>query len=578
MISSLLTINQVLSETVEKYPNNRVIIVPKNQNGNKEDEIVTYRELKYRIDSLASALVDIGIGKGDLFGICANQSIEGIVSTFALSKIGAITINMKIEDGGSEFIDIFDSIKFKGLVFSNGPSTTAKAGKDQLKFLLEMIPELKFSNTGQIDTQQYPNLKYLISIDENTNAANMSSMIPGLNHYESLLNRGNQLVKIGFPRLKECEQNVSCYDPSFMILSSGSTGKQKAILRSQLSIVNNGYYFAQRFNLNESDVFGGLFFNDCGIGKTSLVAAITVGAAILTLPDNPFDRTSMIETMDNYRVTTFQSGPTIFHNIINNPKLNQYNLTSLKKGMVSSNVCPVELDTKIKNVLGIDQCIHGYGMSEVMLAFSTNHDTPLETFAKSVGKILPGFQAKLVNSNGEIVPIGEIGHLYIKSYALFLEYYGNKTKTEEVFEDGWFKTGDYAKFDSQGNCEILGRKDDTIFLYQDDILAPKELEDILLTHPKIKNVQVFGIPNEQKYDDIVTWIILNDNNDNNSTFDGESSPSLTLDDVISFLNGRTSIAKYPKYIEIVSEFPLNRNSKPLKRVMREITIQKLKNK
>eukprot|EP01132_Coremiostelium_polycephalum_P005517 gene5517-6872_t len=547
------TVNQLLSESVKNFKDKTAFIF---ENCNNEVTKTSFKEFESMVNSVSVGFIEIGIRKGDFIGVYSIDSLKTIVCLFALQKIGAVTVNMFPSFGANEVQEIILETNCKGVIISNGINDM-----DQSGLIKEFITDLSISesNSNEINSKLFPNLKLIISVDQEQYVDKNKN--PYLN-YSSVKNLGDELLKNGF-KLGEYESLVSCYDPSQILFSSGSTGKQKMILHNQFSFVNNTFFYPKIFNLNENDVFGNLGPIYAGNGKQSILASIIIGATMVYLPFDSSMRTQLIESIEKYSISVIQGSPSTFNSIINNPRIKQVNIKSLKKGMITGFHCKSIQAKEIKNLLGMEQCIHGYGMSEILLATSTFHDSPIDTFIYTVGSVLPHSSIKIIDSDCNIVPIGEIGQLCIKSFSVLMEYYRDPKKTKESFINGWFKTGDFSKIDENGNITIIGRMDD-IIKSNGYMISPKEIEDFLITHPKIKDVQVFGIPNQQWGEAIVAWIILKN-----------SSDSLLLDEITSYFKGKLSIKKTPKFIEIVTEFPLNRNLKPLKRIMRDITIKKL---
>eukprot|EP01132_Coremiostelium_polycephalum_P004329 gene4329-5419_t len=550
-----ITVSQLLSESVNKFQDKIALVFEYSKN---EVTKTGFREFENMVNSISAAFIDIGIRKSDFIGVWSIDCLETIVCLFALQKIGAVTVNFFPYFGSIEFQDAMLRTKCKGIIISNGLTM-----KDQSRYLKDFIPDLKpsESNPNQVCSELFPDLKIIIS--NNKDNFIEQNQCPYL-HYSSVKLIGDELLKNGF-KLSEYESLVSCHDPSQILFSSGSTGKQKMILHNQFFYTNNPFFYAQRVGFTPNDVAGNVGPMYLGIGKVFMLASLIAGSTMVFLPFDSVDKTQLIESIEKYSISVIKAPPTIFQNILNNPRLKQVNIRSLKKGIISSFHGNINIYKDIKTVLGMEQCIHGFGMSEIGLGLSTFRDSPIDTFINTSGTVLPHTSAKIINTDGSIVPIGEIGQLCFKSYSVMLEYYGDEKKTTDSFINGWFKSGDLAKMDKDGNFTIIGRMDDIFKTRQGHLVPPKEVEDFLNTHPKIKDSQVFGIPyNESQAHEIVAWIILKNESD-----------SITLDEINSYFIGKTSFFKIPTHIEIVSEFPLNSTLKPSKKLMKEITIKKL---
>eukprot|EP01132_Coremiostelium_polycephalum_P003151 gene3151-3941_t len=538
------TVNQVLLETVEKYPNKIAILEY------PVERKITYKELYESICSFSVGLIDLGIGKGDRVSVWTSQSIETIIVYFALDMIGAVTVNLFPLNGIHQFSELIPLTRSKGLIISGEINDLDQSGK-----IDHCLEELKSMKPGYFHSDQYPDLKFLISFKENA--------VEGpITNFNSVLERGKKLIMDGF-KLDKYVSQVSCHDPSQILLTSGTSGKPKVIVHSQFSLVNTGNFTSKRMNLNENDVYTNLDHIFHVSGKNSLSSCVFVGATIVIVPFKLNGRSTLVEAIQKFNITASHGNPVFYNQLIDEIQRLGVKITSLKKGKVTGFHCTQTLAEKIKSVLGMDHIINGYGLSESFLTFSTEYNSDFELFKNSIGKVYPHCSAKIINSNGNILPIGEIGQLVLKSYSNLLEYFGDKKKTDECLVDGWFYTGDEAKFDEDGNCTIIGRIVDTIKLLGNRI-ATKDIEDLIKTHPKIKDVQVFGIPNEKYGQSLVAWIILNDNEKENQ--------NESYKEIKSFFDDKLSSINTTKRIEIVSKFPLSFGGKPSKKIMRELTL------
>eukprot|EP01132_Coremiostelium_polycephalum_P005947 gene5947-7406_t len=456
-----ITFSQLLRESVTKFQD-KIAIIVENKN---EVTKTTFKEFQNLVDSVSAAFIEIGIKKGDFIGVWSPECLETLVCLFALPKIGAVTVNLFPTFDSIEFQDAMLRANCKGLIIFNG--------KDE---------------HGLISNDKH---------GENNNR-------PYLN-YNTIKKMGEELLKNGF-QLTDYESLVSCYDPSQIIFSSGST---------------------ERFNLKENDVFGNIGPIFVGNGKQYILSSILVGGTMVFLPDDTPKKEMLVKAIEKYSISVIKGIPLIFQNILDHLKSKQLRLGSLKRGMISGFQGNIKLYHDIKTILGMDECINGYGMSEICLGTSTVRDSSIDSFINTVGTVLPHSSAKIINNEGITIPIGEIGQLCFKSYSVFMEYYGDPLKTNESIDvDGWFKTGDYAKIDSDGNITIIGRIVDTLISKCGNLIPPKEVEDLLLTHPKIKDAQVFGIPYQDSpgNQQVVSWIILENDSD-----------SLSLDEITSYL-------------------------------------------
>eukprot|EP01132_Coremiostelium_polycephalum_P004323 gene4323-5410_t len=528
---SEFTFNHYLSENVKKYPNKTALIV--HQHGIR----LTYQEFQDQINYLSAGLIDIGVRKGDYVAIWSSARLEPVLLYFSLAKIGAISVNLYPYYGEIEFKEVMSSIKCKGIIISEGTYQNSNF----LKQVTESLPTLRICiQSNQNDDEMY------------------QSML----QFKSVMKSGKELMENGF-RLDEYQSLVSCHDPSQIVFTSGTTGKQKAIVHSQFSFINCSLSILKRFPIDVNDTygnFGQLFHIN---GKLNMLSSVIVGATMVFITNDHLITDVLLEIIDQHSLTALHGTPTTYFNLVHHPNIKNANIKSLKKIVVGGSLISRELTKMVKQIFQIELFVNVYGMSETLLSFSTTKDTFEEKFLETVGTIIPHCSAKIIDSKGVILPKGEIGQLCVQTPYKMLKYFGDENKTKETIVDGWVYTGDLAKFDQDDHCIIIGRMDDTIMFHGINI-SPKEIEDFLDTHPKIKSSQVFGIPDKEKGQVIVSWIILKQN-----------ESELTLDEIKTYFQDKLSFVKFPKYIEIVTEFPLNRNSKPNKRLMKDITIKNL---
>eukprot|EP01132_Coremiostelium_polycephalum_P003235 gene3235-4049_t len=498
-------------------------------------------------------LIDLGIRKGDYIAIWSPNRLEPLLLYFSLAKIGAISVNLYPYFASEEFKEIMTLTQCKALFFWD-EGIIESSGVNYLTVLKEIIPELK-SQSPTLNSDKFPNLKFIIPINDNDT-----------NNFQRLIHRGKEVMENGIIKIEDYESLVSVHDPYQILLTSGSTGKHKLIVQSQYSFINNSIIINNRVGLTSDDVMGNIGKLFHVSGKLHMTMMAIQGSTIVLIVNNDiFNPSVLLRAIEKYRVTTLGGTPTSYFTIQNHPDLGQYNISTVKKGLLGAFQLSHSIGESLLNI-GFP-VVHFYGMSESLISFSTNyHSTTKKEFIETVGRVFPHCSAKIVNEIGQIVEIGEIGELVVKSISNMYEYYGNPKKNSETLDsDGWLKTGDLAKFDTDGNCIIIGRMDDIITVVKEKV-SPKEIEDFLLSHPKIKDIQVFGVPDPVGIHDIITaWIILK-----------PGHQSITTEELKSYFQGKKSLVKVPQHIELVSEFPSNANSKPMKKTMKEITFEKFK--
>jgi fatty-acyl-CoA synthase len=254
----------------------------------------------------------------------------------------------------------------------------------------------------------------------------------------------------------------------------------------------------------------------------------------------------------------------MFGAMLNFADFDQYDLRSLRTGIMAGAPCPIELMKEVVSKMHLDQMTIAYGMTETSpVSFQSAVDDPIERRVSTVGRIQPHVEARIVDESGEIVRVGEQGELHTKGYLVMRGYWEDSERTaESIDNDGWMHTGDLATIDAAGYCNIVGRVKDMLIRGGENIY-PREIEEFLLSHPEIQDVQVFGVPDKKYGEEICAWIIP------------VGAKETTLDEVRSYCDGQIAHYKVPRYVKIVSEFPMTVTGKPQKFLMREAMAEEL---
>eukprot|EP01132_Coremiostelium_polycephalum_P010383 gene10383-12751_t len=577
-----LTIYKLLLENVKRDPNKIAIILEHSETLDAikikqyykyQQSTLTYSELYDEINYLCHGLIDLGLRKGDFVSIWSQNRLEIVLLYYSLAILGVISMNFHPLIDDEEFKHVMELTNCKALFFSDHGFECKK--NDHLRVLKKFLPthfnnndsESESFNTTTTTTStntndnNFPNLKFVIPLDSTVEEEDSST---NSITFQYIMKRGKELATKGTIDLEDHISKVSTHDPYCVILTSGSTGKPKLVLHSQYAFLNNMYLYDRVLGFTSNDILGNVGKSFLATGKIHFNMLMVEGATmVFVCGQDQIYPEGFMRQVQQYGITTASGAPVFFFNIVYHPEISKYNLSTWKKGAVYSFPLPLPLGECIRRLLG-NGILHSYGMSENMLTISTFPTSSNHQFIRTIGKVLAHCSAKVVNHKKEIVPIGEIGQLVIKSYSTMESYMGDPIKTQDVLVDGWLFTGDLSKFDYDGNCMILGRLDDIIDCGNQKY-STKEIEDILSAHPKIKDIQVFGVPNLLPNSDLISaWIKLKP---------GQSS--LTVEELNSYFQDYNVSSKLPKYIEIVSEYPLSESLKPMKRIMRELTFNKL---
>jgi fatty-acyl-CoA synthase len=293
------------------------------------------------------------------------------------------------------------------------------------------------------------------------------------------------------------------------------------------------------------------------------MACVTVGATMV--PIQEFDVLKVLRTVQDEKCTALHGVPTMFIAELNHPDFPQYNLSSLRTGIMAGSPCPIEVMRAVVEKMGAKEITIAYGQTESSPVITqTRTNDPLELRVSTVGRALSNVEVKILKpGTNQEVQVGEQGELCTRGYHVMKGYYKNSEATARVIDsDGWLHTGDLATIDSNGYVNITGRLKDMIIRGGENIY-PREIEEFLYTHPKILDVQVVGVPDEKYGEEVMAWIRV------------KEGVLLTEEEVKEYCKERIAHFKIPRYIQFCSEYPMTASGKIQKYKLREQAVQVL---
>jgi fatty-acyl-CoA synthase len=346
--------------------------------------------------------------------------------------------------------------------------------------------------------------------------------------------------------------------------TSGTTGSPKGATLSHHNILNNAFFTGQAMGFSPADrLCIPVPLYHCFGMVLGTLTCITHGACMV-FPAESFDALSVLQTVQEERCTALHGVPTMFIGLLDHPQFEQFDLSSLRTGVMAGSPCPIEVMKRVTTLMHMSQVTIGYGMTETSpLSFQSRADTPLDKRVSTVGQVHPHVEVKIVDNDGHIVPHGETGELLTRGYSVMLGYWDDAQKTADSIDpSGWMHSGDLAVMDAEGYVNIVGRVKDMVIRGGENIY-PREVEEFFYRHPKIQEVQVIGVPDDRFGEELCAWIKLRD---------GETASS---DDMRAFCQGQIAHYKIPRYIEFVDSFPMTITGKIQKFVMRQQMKEKL---
>jgi fatty-acyl-CoA synthase len=540
---STATIAALLADTVSRFAD-RPAIVFREQNVRW-----TWAEFSAEVDRLAAGLASLGLRRGDRLGIWSPNRVEWLVTQFATARIGVILVNINPAYRLHELEYALNASGCRAIVSAERLRTS-----QYLEMLQALAPELASSEPGKLVAGRLPALQCVIRMG--------GERTPGMLGYDEVVSRGASMLDR--QSLDDITASLGCHDPINIQFTSGTTGHPKGATLTHHNVVNNARFVAQAMRLDERDALCvPVPLYHCFGMVMSVLACVSTGAKMV-FPGEVFDPSATLAAVSDEKCTALHGVPTMFITELDVPEFAQYDLSTLRTGIMAGAPCPIETMKRVVSQMNMREVTIAYGMTETSpVSFQSSTDDPLDRRVATVGRVQPHLEVKIVDIDGSVVPIGETGELCTRGYSVMLGYWGDDKRTQEVVRDGWMHTGDLATLDADGYCNIVGRVKDMLIRGGENVY-PREIEEFLFRHPKVQAVQVFGVPDSKYGEEICAWIIL------------RAGEQATDDEIRDFCRGQIAHYKIPRYIRFVDEMPMTVTGKVQKFAMREQMIEELR--
>ncbi len=544
------TIAEHFAATAARYPDrDAVVSVPQQRR-------LGYRQLAVEVDRLARGLLGIGVGKGDRVGIWSTNNIEWLLLQLATARIGAILVNINPAYRPRE---LAYALQRSGVQYLF--TIPAFRSSDYVAMLVELLPELAQEPGTEPAWAALPSLQRVVIYDPAAPARTMRPQ-PGFMIWPELLAAGEAI------NADALDSAAALLDPDDAIniqYTSGTTGFPKAVVLTHHNILNNAWFSAHAMHFTEQDrlCVPVPFYHCFGMVLANLLC-LSVGAC-LVIPCEHFDPLAVLQAIENEHASAVHGVPTMFIALLEHPRFGDFDLSSLRTGIMAGAPCPPALMQRVMHDLHCPEILIGYGETEASpLTHLTTRDDTLERRTETVGRNLPHQEVKVVDTDsGRTVTLGEIGEICFRGYHIMQGYYGDAEATAKTVDaQGWLHSGDLGSMDADGYLQITGRLKEMIIRGGENIY-PREIEDFIFTHPKVAGVAVFGVPSEFYGEQVMAWIQLHP---------GEQA---TEEEIRAFCKGRIAHFKIPEFIRFVDGFPMTVTGKLQKFRMREMAIERM---
>lgn len=532
------TIGEALRDAAKRWPDNDALVCVEQQ------VRWSYAELDRRVDAVAAGLLSLGLEPGDRVGIWAPNCAQWTLTQFATARAGLIQVNINPAYRAGELEYCLKKVGVKALITAN-----AFKSSDYLRMMEELAPEIAQARSGELRSKRLPDLRWVAKIggvarDGWLEFDGITSTDRARLHAVGAAQRAGDAINIQF--------------------TSGTTGSPKGATLSHLNILNNAFFIGRAMGLRAGDrICISVPLYHCFGMVAGNLGAVAHGATMV-YPSAGFEPLATLRTVEAERCSVLYGVPTMFIAQLDHPQFDEFDLTSLRTGIMAGSPCPIEVMRRVVDRMHARDMTIAYGMTETSpVSFHTAASDPLERRVSSVGRIQPHIEAKVIDLEGNVVARGQPGELCVRGYSVMLGYWADADKTAEAVDaEGWMHTGDLAALDKDGYCSIVGRLKDMIIRGGENVY-PREIEEVLFGHPSVADVAIVGVPHDKYGEEVCAWVKLRD------------GCQVTEEEVRSFCRERLAHYKVPTQMLFVDAFPLTVTGKIQKFAIREQMMARL---
>ncbi len=526
------TIGEYLSSVIARQPDAEALV------SRHQEMRLTYGELGREVERVARGLLGLGIEKGDCVGIWSPTRVEWTLLQFATARAGAILVNINPAYRAGEMAYAVNQSGLRLLV--TAPAFKTSDYRARIHEVRSQLPRLE---------------RVVVLGDQGTG-------VPGDLLWDDLLAAGAN-VKAEDVELRETLLDAD--DPINIQYTSGTTGNPKGATLTHHNILNNARSLAELLRYTAADrvCIPVPLYHCFGMGVGNL-GCVTSGATMV-YPAESFEPLATLEAIAGERCTSIYGVPTMFIAQLEHPRFAEFDLTSLRTGIMAGAPCPIEVMKRVINEMHASEVCIAYGMTETApVSFLTRPEDTFDRRVSTVGTVLPHVEAKIMDpATGLTAPLATPGEVCTRGYLVMQGYWENPDATAEAVDRaGWMHTGDLGTIEAEGYLNIVGRIKDMVIRGGEN-LYPVEIEEVLFQHPAVASAQVIGVPDERMGEELMAWVVVRE------------VGALTEDELKDFCKDRIAHFKVPRYVKFVDEYPMTVTGKVQKFLMRQMAIEEL---
>ncbi len=508
-----------------------------------------FKEFRDVCDDVAKGLMALGLKRDDKLAIWANNLPEWVYAQFGSARMGAILVTVNTSYKSAELEYLLEQSDSTTLILTGG----VRDADEYIKVINDVCPDLKDSKPGELNSEKLPFLKNVVYLGK--------EKIPGMYNWDDIIEMGKS---VSDEELKKRSDSLEPDDVINMQYTSGTTGFPKGVMLTHSNLIGNALSLAECMNLSTDDCMciPVPFFHCFGCVLGTLTCMVSGATMAPVVAFNPVD---VLETIEASKCTALHGVPTMFIAEFEEMDKKHYEVSTLRTGIMAGSTCPVELMKRVIKDMTATEMTIVYGQTEASPGITqTRKEDSLEIKTTTVGRALPNVEVKIVDpGTGKEMPVNEQGELCTRGYHVMKGYYKMPEATAQAIdEDGWLHTGDLATMDEKGYCKITGRIKDMIIRGGENIY-PREIEEFLYTYPKVKDVQVVGVPSEKYGEEVAAYVQL------------KPGEECTEEEIKEFCKDKISYHKIPKFVFFIDEYPATASGKIQKFKLRDDATKRL---